>query len=430
MTKQKIYRSIYRGCACLALGICLLPGVSVAQQYYDPGLLQKTVDRKPVDYQPPGIRVGSFKLNTGAELAWENNDNIFYLKDNEISDNIIHIRPWLNLNSDWSRHEMNFSAFADLGYYNDFDGQDFTDWVVSLDGRIDVRRGSGFNYKASYLNLHEDRSSPDSRRSVEPTEFSLSGVDVDYTHSFNRVTAALGYEYQDTDYDNGKDFEGNVVDNQDRDRSRDIWSLQLDYDYSEQSAIFFRYAGNNNDYDEQFDRGGYERSSDGYDVRGGVSWNMTGVLTGDLFVEYLSQDYDDERFSKVNGWGLGANLDWTPTQLTSVNFKFANTPQETTLVGASGYFSSLYSARLQHELRRNILLNARLSYTDNDYEYDDPDANSLNSTDVTRAGIGLSYLFNRNFYISGGYVYEKQNASNDIFEYKTNRFFITLGGEL
>lgn len=430
MRNQSICRGIHRGTIILALSVWILPSVSMAQQYYDPGLLQKTVDRRPVDYQSPGLRAGSFHLNTGAELAWENNDNIFYLEKDEISDNILHARPWLNLNSDWSRHALNLSAFADIASYNNYNSQNYTDSVVSLDGRIDVKRGSAFNYKASYMTLHEDRSNPDSRQNIEPTKFNFSGVDVDYTHSFNRLTAALGYQYQDTTYKNGKNIEGDVVDNKDRDRSRDIWSLTMGYELSEQSNVFVEYAGNVVDYDQKYDQEGYQRSSDGYDMRGGIAWNMTGVLTGDLFLQYISQDYDDPRFNKVDGLGVGANLDWTPSKLTSVSVKFANTPQETTVEGASGYYSSLYSARVQHELRRNILVNARLSYTDNDYEYADLSAASLKDTQVTRAGVGVSYLINRHFNLSGGYVYERQNANDNYFEYKTNRFFITLGGEL
>lgn len=430
MPDQNIYRFISKASIVLALSVWVLPSISMAQQYYDPGLLQKTVDRKPVDYQSPGIRMGGFNLNTGAELAWEYNDNIFYLREQEISDNILHARPWLNLSSDWGRHALNLNAFVDAAYYDDFGSQDYTDWVTSLDGRIDVKRGSAFNYKASYMNLHEERSNPDSRISIEPTEYSFGGVDVGYTHGFNRLSATVRYQYQDTDYDDGKDFQGNLVDNRDRDRSRDIWSLRMGYDYSDQSAVFIEYAGNSLDYDQTFDNSGYQRSSDGYDLRGGVAWNMTGVLTGDLFLQYVSQDYDDPRFNKVDGFGIGANLDWTPTELTSVSVKFANTPQETTQLGASGYYSSLYSARVQHELRRNILVNARFSYTDNEYEYDNPAAGSLRDTQVTRAGAGLSYLLNRHLNLSGGYVYEKQDANENYFEYKTNRFFITLGGEL
>jgi hypothetical protein len=372
--------------------------------------------------------MGSFVLNPGAELAWENNDNIFYRNNTEISDNIVHVRPWLNLNSDWNRHALNLTAYADIGKYRDFDSQDYEDWVVSLDGRVDVKRGSAFNYKASYLQLHEDRSSTDSS-GIEPAKFTFSGFDVAYKHGFNRLSAMLGYNLQDTDYDNNIDFAGDLIDNQDRDRSRDTVTLRADYAYSEKSALFFSYAANHLDYDQRFDNNGFRRSSDGSDIRGGIAWDMTGVIVGDFYLNYVEQKYDDPRFKKVDGFGIGADLEWTPTDLTSVSIRFANTPQETTQAGTSGYYSSLYSARVQHELRRNILINARFSYTDNQYEVSDPGATSLNGTEVIRAGLGMSYLFNRNFYLSGGYIYEKQDANTAEFKYTTNRLFMTLGLE-
>ncbi len=425
-----IVKMIKRSGLLMTLAALMLPGISLAQQYYDPGLLQKTIDRKPVAYQPPGARLGSFKLHAGAELAYESNDNIFYLNNLEIDDSIFHIRPWANLNSDWSRHELNLNFFADIGKYNDWGSQDYEDWVTSLDGRIDVRRGSAFNYKASYMQLHEDRSDPTGRQGVKPTTFSLDGLNVGYSHAFNRLTAALNYSRADHDYDNNKNLAGDIIDNQDRDRSRDELALRLDYDLSGQRGVFFSAAANSVDYDQKFDRGGYERSSDGYNVRAGVSWDKTGVLVGDLYVEYLEQEYDDARFDKVDGFGIGAKLDWTPTELTNVSFLARNGPQETILEGSSGYYSSLYSVRVQHELRRNWLLNGRVSYTDNDYGIRNPGESSLTDTQVTRAGAGVSYLFNRNFYLSGGYVYESQDANLSRYEYSTNRWFLTFGAEL
>ncbi len=431
MKNNNLTSFIKHSSVLLSFAAFLLPGLAAAQQYYDPGLLQKAIDRKPVDYQPPGIRVGSFVLGTGAELAYENNDNIYYRNNLNISDNIFHIRPWANLNSDWNRHALNFNVYADIGRYSDFGTEDYEDWVASLNGRFDVKRGSSFNYKASYMQLHEDRASPDGRLGIRPAEFVLSGFDIGYSHAFNRMTIGLNWKLADTDYDNTVRINGDIVDHQDRDRSRDEVTLRFDYDMSGQRGIFFSGEINNTDYDQVFDNAGYARSSDGYNLRGGVSWDQTGVLVGDLYVIYLQQDYDDPRFGNIDGWGLGANLDWTPTELTNVNVQFRNAPQETTVVGASGYYSSLYSARVQHELRRNWLLNARVSYTDNNYEVIGNAPNTvLNDTQVTRAGAGVSYLFNRNFYISGGYVYEKQAANLSRFEYKTNRWFLTVGAEL
>ena len=436
MMNTSIVKMIKHSGLLMALGAFMLPGISVAQQYHDPGLLHKTIDRKPVDFQPAGIRLGSFALHTGAELAYEKNDNIFYLPEDEIDDSIFHIRPWANLNSDWSRHALNLSFYADIARYSDFGTEDYEDWVARLDGRFDVKRGSNFNYAANYMQLHEDRSSPDDVGGIKPTEFTASGFNLGYSHNFNRLTAALNYDRADMDYDDNLNGDGEILNNQDRDRTRDEIALRLDYELSGPRGVFFRAASNNLDYDQKIDDSGFERSSDGYSFQGGMSWDKTGVLVGDVYLEYIKQEYDDAQLADIDGWGIGASLDWTPTELTNINFLVRNGPQETTQGSTSGFFSSQYAVRLQHELRRNWLLNARLSYTDNDYEVTEllavpfeDETDPLEDTKVTRAGLGVSYLFNRNFYISGGYVYEKQSANVSRFDYRTNRWFITLGGE-
>ena len=77
--------------------LLLSPLCATAQQYFDPGLFQQTVEQKPEDFQAPGARLGSFMLTPGAEIAWERNDNVFYTPNNGLSDSIWHVRPWANL---------------------------------------------------------------------------------------------------------------------------------------------------------------------------------------------------------------------------------------------------------------------------------------------------------------------------------------------
>jgi hypothetical protein len=111
-----------------------------------------------------------------------------------------------------------------------------------------------------------------------------------------------------------------------------------------------------------------------------------------------------------------------------INVRLRASPQETNQAGTPGYFSQLWSARYQEELRLNLLFNLRGSYTDNDYENPGLDpATELSSTEVTRADIGLTYLFNRNVSLSGGYAYERQESNLGAFEYSANRLFILLG---
>ena len=428
---ELIERWLMQGLLACAL---LLPCVAYAQHYYDPGIQQRSIHRKPTTFEAKGVRLGSFILKPAVELTLEHNDNIYYADEEQVSDTLFHILPRLTLGSDWGRHELNFTAKADIARFSDYGDEDYEDWWLGVDGRIDIKRHSAVNYDVFYSQLHEQRATPDDVGGIKPTEFSYRGFDVSHTRTFNRLTAKLGYQRFDTDYDDNVDADGMVLDNQDRSRSRDTLALRLDYERAPGRSVFFGAAINDRDYDLAADSDGFDRSSDGYRVQTGIARDLTGVLVGDLYLEYLEQDYDDARFDNIDGFGIGARLEWTPTRLTSVGFEFRNSPQETTQVGSSGYFSSLYAIRLQHELRRYLLANLRFSYTDNRYETnpqsrdpDDDPARILNDTDVTRADVGLVYMFSRHFYISAGYTYEKQDADVAEYNFDTSRWFLTLG---
>ncbi len=104
---------------------------------------------------------------------------------------------------------------------------------------------------------------------------------------------------------------------------------------------------------------------------------------------------------------------------------------ETTQPGASGYVSSIYSVRVQHELRRWLLAHLRVSRSSNDYELSSasPD-NALAETEITRAGLGLSYLFNPYVRLTAGYATEKQTANRSQDTHRGNRYFLVLGFQL
>lgn len=415
----------------LLLAICLaLPGAVRAQQYFDPGILQKSIQQKPEEYQAVGARLGGFNFWPGAELAYENNDNIFYDDQTKLSDDIWHLRPWFNLASDWSNHSLNFSGWADLARYNDNGELDYDDWATRLDGRIHVRHNSWFSWEGSYMHLHEDRRTPDSRQGLYPTEFDYYGGGLGYDHVFNRLKLG-GYLRTNTfDYDNNVDLNGNPIDNQFRNRDESTLTLRADYLARPGRSYFASYGRTTVDYDLMLDQNGLARSSSGDVFNAGVKWDLTGVLTGDLFGAWSNRDYDDPTLPSVSGFHVGGDLSWSPSRLTLVNIRMAGGPQETVQPGTSGYYSRLYSARLQHELRRNVLLNLRGSYTSNQYETVPGAVTPLHDTEVYRAGLGLSYLMNRNFYLSAGFVYERQDANQPAFEYRTNRYFLTLGLEL
>jgi hypothetical protein len=412
----------------LALACTLLvPVGSLAQQYHDPGLIYKPVMRAPKNYSALGMRLGSWVLSPAVDFMVEAHDNIYYERDDKTDDVIYHIRPKLALSSTWSRHSLSLSADADFARHADRPSEDYNDARLTLDSRIDVQRGQYFTLQATTMLLHEERGSPEDPGGIEPAKYDFNNYSFGYHHTFNRLSADLNYTLRVNSYDSTLDEDGNIIDNSDRDRRSDSIRARLDYQVAPQRAVFLSVATSDVLYDQETDNDGLMRSSSGYTARGGVVFDITGKLNGEVWLNYLVQDYDDPTFGKIDDVGLGASLYWTPTRTTDVSLLVSRTTHETIQSDTAGYLSVVYSVRVQHEFRGWLLGHASVSYTDNDYlpaDFAPPDV--LKETQFYSGSLGLSYLINRHLSMTAGYRYEQRDANLSDFQFEANRFFLVL----
>jgi hypothetical protein len=412
------------------LGVLVLPGVLNAQYYDDPGLDSRPVVAHPQDYKPLGIRAGSFMLHPGTQLAVEYTDNVFYTENNQESDTVFHVRPYLTAQSTWSKHSLNVSAAADVARYADFGFRDYEDYFLGVSGRVDVLSRSYFSYGLDYMNLHEDLNTRDAEQGLEPTDYRLTGGNVGYDHSFNRLSLGANYAHQELDYSNAVAADGEVIDNQDRDRQTDSLTLRAGYQFQTDKQLFVTYRGYSVDYDQPFDRSGLNRGGDGYSVDTGIVFTITGKLNGDAFVSYHDRQYDAAELPDLDGWAAGAGLQWNPTLLTAVYANIRSSVEDTTNANNSGYLQTVYSLRVDHELKRNLQLNLFASYRDYDYEQiagAPPDARSRDK--VYRYGVGANWFINRFMYLNASYGYEELETNVPGDDYDVNRVWLVFGLE-
>ena len=181
-----------------------------------------------------------------------------------------------------------------------------------------------------------------------------------YEHRFNRVKLEGWYELQQLDFDDVGTLAGGIINNDDRDRDRDVYTAKMSYEIQPRYDAYLKYEYNEIEYDESFDDAGFDRSSDGYRALAGIAIDLTGLLVGDFYAGYQEQEYDDAALDDIDDYTFGAELTWNPTGLTTVTLSAERLIQETTVTAASGYLSSNLGFRVDHELRRNILLNATL----------------------------------------------------------------------
>jgi len=407
-----------------------LSGSLAAQNYENPGLGELPVTLHPQDYKPLGIRAGSFMLHPGVQLAGEYNDNVFYTADNEISDTIWHLRPYITAQSNWNRHGLNVRLAADIARYNDFGFRDYEDYFLLVNGRVDVRNRSYFSYTADYMDLHEELGSRDAEQGLEPTRYSLYGAGLGYDHTFNRLSIGVLYSLRWLDFDNAVSFEDGIIDNQDRDRDESTASVRLGYQFQTDKQAFISLQSNQRNYDQNLDRNGLNRNSDGWTANAGLMFSITGILQGDVFVSYHDEQFDDPTLPDISGWAGGMGLQWKPTSLTSVAARVTSGIEATTDQFSSGYLRTLYSVRVDHELLRHLQISAQMSYSDNDYQLTasaPPDARS--NDEIWQAGLGLTYFINRFLFLSAAYTRDSlsSNVPND--KYDVNRLWLTLSFE-
>ena len=389
--------------------------------------MQKPILYKPQDYEGRYFSLGSFALRPLLNVAAEWHDNIYYQNKNQTSDTVAHLHPGLELNSTWSRHALTLGLLGDIARFKENSTEDYEDIVLNLNARIDVKTGKYFTLQAISALLHEDRSSPEDVDGIQPTKFDNNSLGVGYHHRFNRLTAAMTLNRMDFTFDNNYNQDGELIDNTDRDRSRESYNLRLDYLVMPQRSVFLDFGGNKVTYEQAIDDAGFIRSSDGLSLRGGIAFDISGVLTGDLWLQYLQQNYDDPRFSNNDDLGFGMGLEWSPTRLTRISLRGSSNVLETTQEFSSGYVSRLYSVRLQHEFRRWLLFHATASIFDNAYALtSEASPEALSDTRTKTVGVGLSYLFNQHFNLTGGYSFAKQTANRAPDQYRSNRVFLVL----
>ncbi|MBX3493976.1 MAG: outer membrane beta-barrel protein [Parvibaculum sp.] len=382
-------------------------------------------DRVRPGYDAAGVRAGGFTVFPEASVTGTFSDNIYATDVATESDFITTLATGVSVQSNWSRHALNLNAGLAQYLYADNDDEDRLDWNVGGNGRIDITRDTNISGGLSYAELHEDRGAPNAvGLAAEPTEYSLLQADIALAHRFNRVTTRIGARYADFDYDSVPLIGGGALNQDFRDREEFEQFLRLGYDVSPDTNVYVQGTLNQREYDQQPPAVPLNRDSDGWSIVGGADFRLTNLAQGGVFIGYQEQEYDDPALFNISGLAFGANVDWFVTPLTTVRFDAASTVEETTTPGASGYMDQSVGLRIDHELMRNVIVGARASYANQDYE------GVARSDDVVRAGLGVDYLINRNFSVGLGYDYTDRDSNVPGLDYTRNEFGLTLKAAL
>jgi hypothetical protein len=383
-------------------------------------------------YDPLGVRMGSFVLFPELTVQEQYESNIFFTDDNEEDDFITRVMPGATLRSDWNNHQLQLETGADLGFYKDNTDEDFQDYFLGASGRVDIKRSTQLRLRTRYRRAHESRESPDDADAVagarvadEPTELDLYSAGASLRHDFGRLNGTVGGSFNRVSFQDPDAISGGSIVEHDRDRNIYEGTLRVGYEIQPTYEAFVLGSYNVRDYDGLETGTGIDRDSEGYGIAVGMEVDFGGIVFGDFFAGYRDQSYDDSNLDDFNGFGGGADITWNVTGLTTITGSLLGDLRETTATQggdtASGRLVGTAEISVDHELRRNIILGANINASRDDYE-------GINRTDwIYGAAADATYLINR--YLRAGVEYEfrERDGESSTDDFTQHVFLIRLG---
>jgi hypothetical protein len=402
----------------------------------EPGSTREKLPIKSTDnYEPTGLPVGSFRLFPELELDEVFNDNIYATAGGtagKTSSFIQLVKPSASLRSDWSNHMLNFFARGGLGFYSANSTENFQDVGLGFDGRFDIQRDWNVYGGGSWSRRHEDRGTPNAiTAAFPPTVYNQLAGNAGYFQKFNRFSVRLDGRIDNYIYfDNGQGFAQGVLPNSQRDRNEFREAARFGYEFSPGYEVWVRGSMNQRTYINGTDSNGYNRSSNGFDVVGGVSVDLGGITSFEAFVGYLQQNYYDYRYPTITGPTFGLIGYWNPIRELWIKPFVRRGIDDSAFTNAVAYTSTAYGLDVNYNVLPNVRLDAHADYATADYSgtVNTAPATGPNRFDqyyTLRASV--MYLLTRNFYVGPQYQYTHRTSNQPNSDYDQSIVMLKLG---
>ncbi len=386
-------------------------------EQYDPVRGQSVAQRPRPDFDPIPVELGAFQFFPGLTIAEYYNTNIYSAQTGPTGDFVTKIAPALAAVSNWGRHAVAFTGVADYNHYLDNGTEDYLGGAMQAEGRYDIARQIWMGVTAGYQRVTEPRASPNTAgAAAEPVQYNRITAGAEAFRGVGRLKVKGKYDYDYYEFDAVKLVGGGRASQSARDRTNNILSGEAAYEYTANIVPFARGQYGVRDYVVNSLRSSTDRMG-----HVGARMDFGGVTTGEAYIGYRERDYYNFPGGHIGMLDFGGHVLWNVTELTSVQGEMSRGIEETTVAGSSSFINTGGSATLTHELRRNVILEGNLSYSNYDFQ------NSAREDNIYTAGAGARYFISRNLYADATYDFVKRDSNVAGNDYDAHVFLLRLG---
>lgn len=388
---------------------------------YDRGRNTSVLERERPEYESLGVPLGSFYLQPRVETSIGYSSNVFGLSEDKVGDAFVEVDPSVRLESNWSSHALTLNGGARFLRFAEQTSRNESGLNASFDGRLDVTQGIRLFSGAGIQRGFEQTSSAGfPGDAIEPVEYIAKTAYVRAERSGTRLRLAGLIDVTDLNFRDVRTFDSGLLDQDFRDRVTLRGAVQAEYGLTPDTSVYTQVSLTRADYDQSFAFGLANRDSDKLRGLVGASFDLAALARGRVAIGYQRQTFEAPIYDDFGGLAAEARLELFPSQLTTVTLGARRFIEESVIAGSEAYFANGVSAAVDHELLRNLLLNARV-----DYERDIFRSITRRDT-VKQASVGARYFATRNWGVAANATYLDRDSTGVFQGPNFNEFRGTL----
>jgi hypothetical protein len=381
---------------------------------FDRGRNVGVLQRQRPEYQAVGVQLLNFTLYPRVEAGVGFTDNAYQISGGSVSDGFVLLSPSVTASSNWAVNQLTLDANYRAKRFFSQTPRNENNYSVGGNGRLDITRSLTLDTELRTARNTEPRASAASPQdAAEAVQYRQTSGSIGTTFSGAHVRGQVAVNFDKLSFDDVRTFAGGTLDQGNRDQTVLRTTGRGEYAISPDTSLFAQVGYTDTRYDNPLAFGVANRDSNEINVLGGATFDLSALIRGAIGVGYVDRRYDAPIYKDLSGLAAEAKIEYFLSQLTTVGVTVRRTVQDSYFFNSSGYFATAGAVRVDHELLRNLLLNAQVAY-----EVDDFTGNA-GTIKVFRVSGGGRYLLNRDFGFGFVLGHDKRSGTGDI---ATNTF--------
>jgi hypothetical protein len=382
-------------------------GLALAQQS-TAGEPVGVMDQPRADYDAQGLAIGDWMFFPALIATANYDDNIFRLPRGNNSDWFVETTPIARLQRSMGNSQFSISANADNFTYGRLDRLNLTDWTLGADGQTTIGKSLTAAASGYYGEYHEGFESADILGSQSaPTRFFRGHAESVVNYQPGDWALTAGASFDTYSWNPTTLLDGTHIGNEDRDESLFAPYMRVSYDFTRGYQLFARASYDRRDFAQAVDRFGFQRSSSGYHLDGGLAIALDTSWRGEAFAGYLRQNFSRNGAAplpEISALDYGADVIWYASPALTMHVIASRSLSDIIFPGVA--VSDDQSIRLSADWqpRKDIIVQGSAAFTDSQLL-------GIPRTDrYPSAALIVRYLINRFASAQVGYYYTSRRS--------------------